>query len=279
VPVNALPSADQAPLEAERVHLDALKPRLDALVRRFETPAFIQDDPISVPHGFSDPEDIATIGLFAAILAWGRRATILAKMAELCERIDYRPAAFVRSYDDARDGSRLEGFKHRTFTSGDARVLTRNLRLLIERYGSLEALFASGLSPTDSDVGPAIQRFSSAVLEAHPETPPRLRKHLARPATGSAAKRLAMYLRWMVRPGPVDFGLWTRIRPSQLILPLDVHSGRQARLWGLLDRRQDDWRSALSLTAACRHLDPSDPCRYDFALFGAGAYGVSLDDG
>lgn len=257
--------------------LAGLKPSLDRLVARFETPAFVADDPVSVPHAFSEPDDVATIGLYAALLAWGRRATILAKLAELCERMRMRPAAFVRGYEPERDAPRLDGFKHRTFTSGDAHVLTRNLRLLVERHGSLEAAFADHLSPADTDVGPAIQGFSSALFAAHPETPPRLRKHLARPAAGSAAKRLAMYLRWMVRPGPVDFGLWTRLSPAQLVLPLDVHSGRQARAWGLLDRSQDDWRAAAALTAACRALDPADPCRYDFALFGAGAYGVSLD--
>ncbi len=263
--------------EASRTHLADLKPRLDRLVDRFEKPAFISDDPISVPHGFSNADDIAVIGLFAAVLAWGRRATILNKLAELAERMRFRPAAFVLNYDDARDGPRLDGFKHRTFTSGDARVLTRNLRLLIERHGSLQSAFADHLSATDTDIGPAIQGFSASLLTIHPETPTRLRKHLARPATGSAAKRLAMYLRWMVRPGPVDFGLWTRITPAHLVLPLDVHSGRQARAWQMLHRSQDDWKSAAFLTAACRRLDPTDPCRYDFALFGAGVYGVELD--
>ncbi len=276
MPASLLPVTDDLS-EAGRAHLVDLKPRLDRLVDRFEAPAFIADDPISVPHGFSDPDDIAIIGLFAAILAWGRRATILNKLADLCERMRYRPAAFVLNYDGTRDGPRLDGFKHRTFTSDDARVLTRNLRLLIERHGSLEAAFSDHLSLSDTDVGSAIQGFSTSLLAIHPETPTRLRKHLARPATGSAAKRLAMYLRWMVRPGPVDFGLWTRITPAQLILPLDVHSGRQARAWGMLHRTQDDWKSAVALTAACRRLDLADPCRYDFALFGAGVYGVELD--
>jgi uncharacterized protein (TIGR02757 family) len=258
--------------------LAQLKPQLDRLVARFETPDFVPDDPVSVPHAFSDPDDIAIVGLYAALLAWGRRATILAKLAELCERMRMRPAAFVLTYDAERDADRLDGFKHRTFTSGDAQTLTRNLRLLIKRHGSLESAFADHLPPGATDIGPAIQGFSASLLAAHPETPPRLRKHLARPATGSAAKRLAMFLRWMVRPGPVDLGLWTRIAPAQLVLPLDVHSGRQARAWGLLERAQDDWRAAAALTAACRRLDPADPCRYDFALFGAGVYGVDLPD-
>lgn len=254
--------------------MDKLKNALDRLVARFETPDFIADDPIAIPHGYDDPRDREVIGLFAALLAWGRRATIQNKLADLCERMRYAPHRFVTHYDDARDGACLDGFVHRTFNSGDARVLVRALRMLLERHGSLEAAFADHLAPDAPDVGPAIEGFSNRVLTIHPETPPRLRKHLARPSTGSACKRLAMFLRWMVRPDPVDFGLWTRIRTDQLVLPLDVHAGRQARVWGLLTRPQDDWRAVLELTEACRTLDPRDPCRYDFAFFGAGVYGM-----
>ena len=253
-----------------------LRAFLDGLVDRFETPAFVADDPISVPHAFDDPDDRAVIGLFAALLAWGRRATILNKLGDLCGRMRYRPAAFVRAYEPARDAACLDGFVHRTFSARDARALTGALRVLLDRHGSLEAVFAAGLAPGAPDVGPAIQAFSDAVLEAAPDAPPRFARHLPRPSTGSACKRLAMYLRWMVRPGPVDFGQWTSIAPAQLVLPLDVHSGRVGRALGLLARPTDDWRAALELTAACRVLRPDDPARYDFALFGAGAYRVPL---
>lgn len=246
---------------------------LDSLVERYERPAFIADDPIAIPHGFDDPRDREVIGLYAALLAWGRRATIMAKMAELAERMRYRPHAFVRDFDPARDAERLEGFKHRTFQPADAFHLTRALSALLRTHGSLEEAFARHLSEDAPDVGPAIQGFSTSVMAAGPGIPPRLQKHLARPSTGSACKRLAMYLRWMVRPGPVDFGLWTRIRPAQLVLPLDVHTGRQARALGLLTRKQNDWKAVQELTARLRAFAPADPCRYDFALFGAGAYG------
>ena len=251
----------------------ALHTYLDALVVRYERPRFITDDPIAIPHGFDDPRDREMIGLYAALLAWGRRATIMAKLAELCERMRFRPHAFVRDFDPARDAARLDGFKHRTFQPADALHLTRALSALLREHGTLETAFARHLPPDAPHVGPAIQGFSESVMAAVPEIPKRLQKHLARPATGSACKRLAMYLRWMVRPGPVDFGLWTRIAPKQLVLPLDVHTGRQARALGLLDRKQDDWRAALELTERCRSFDPEDPCRYDFALFGSGAYG------
>lgn len=259
--------------------LPQLKTYLDGLVARFEQPAFIAEDPIALPHGFDDPRDQEVVGLYAALLAWGRRQTVLDKMADLCARMRYRPYHFVRTYDPARDAACLDGFKHRTFQPTDAHWFTQNLGLLLRQHETVENLFARHLSADDAHVGPAIQGFSESIMATSAETPARLQKHLARPSTGSACKRLSMYLRWMVRPGPVDLGLWTQIAPRQLILPLDVHSGRQARALGLLDRKQNDWRAALQLTERCRHLDGEDPARYDFAFFGAGAYGVSLPSG
>ena len=246
---------------------------LDRLVLHYEQPAFIADDPIAIPHGFDDARDREVIGVYAALLAWGRRATIMAKLAELCERMRMRPYAFVRDFDAERDAHRLDGFKHRTFQPTDAFHLTRALSALLREHGSLETVFAHHMPSNAEHVGPAIQGFSESVMTAVPEIPQRLQKHLARPSTGSACKRLAMYLRWMVRPGPVDFGAWSAISTAQLVLPLDVHTGRQARALGLLTRKQDDWRAALELTDRCRAFDASDPCRYDFALFGSGAYG------
>ncbi len=245
---------------------------LDALVRHFEQPAFIREDPVAVVHGFTDPRDQETIGLYAALLAWGRRATVIDKLTDLCERMDFRPYSFVRGFDHARDGHRLATFRHRTFQPDDAFWLTMNLSLLLRRFHTLEAIFRC--AHTDKDVGPAIQAFSDAVMRMSDETPPRLQKHLARPKAGSACKRLCMYLRWMVRQGPVDLGLWTCIQPHQLVLPLDIHSGRQARHLGLLSRKGNDWKAALELTEICRSFSPCDPARYDFAFFGLGAYGA-----
>ena len=254
-----------------------LKAYLDGLVERFERAAFIEKDPIAIPHGFGDPRDRETVGLYAALLAWGQRRTVLSKMEELCERMRYRPYRFVLEFDEARDGERLAGFKHRTFQPVDALWLTKSLSAALRRHETVEALFARHLPASAPDVRPAIQGFSETLLTILPQTPPRLRKHLARPDAGSACKRLAMYLRWMVRPGPVDFGLWTDVRPAQLVLPLDVHAGRQARALGLLHRKANDWRAVAELTEACRRLCPDDPARYDFAFFGVGAYGESLD--
>jgi uncharacterized protein (TIGR02757 family) len=262
--------------------LDRLKTYLDSLVDRYEQPEFIADDPISIPYGFDDPRDQEVIGLYAALLAWGRRETVLNKMEELCERMDYRPYAFVRGFDPEQDAGALDGFVHRTFQPIDAFWFTRNLSTALEEHGgTIENLFADHLSENgdESDgVQSAIQGFSTTILNAHPETPERLRKHLARPEAGSACKRLNMYLRWMVRDGPVDLGIWSRIQTDQLMLPLDVHSGRQARSLGLLGgRKSNDWKAVRRLTAVCREFCPSDPARYDFAFFGPGAHDESLD--
>lgn len=254
-----------------------LKAYLDGLVDRFERPDFIADDPISIPHGFDGPRDQEVIGLYAALLAWGRRQTVLNKMEELCERMDYAPFRFVRAFDPDRDAGALEGFKHRTFQPIDAFWFTRNLSAALARHGTVENLFADHLPADASDVGAAIQGFSTTLLSIAPQTPDRLRKHLARPEAGSACKRLNMYLRWMVRPGPVDLGIWTRITPDQLLLPLDVHAGRQARALGFVERKSNDWKAVQHLTAACRRLCPDDPARYDFAFFGPGVHDVSLD--
>lgn len=257
--------------------LDELKEYLDTLVERFEQRAFIDEDPIAIPHGFDDPRDQEVIGLYAALLAWGRRQTILNKLEELCERMDYEPFQFVRGFDPDRDAEALEGFVHRTFQPIDAFWFTKNLSAALAQHGTVERLFADHLSPDDDHVGPAIQGFSTTILSIDPDTPERLRKHLARPEAGSACKRLNMYLRWMVRPGPVDLDIWSAIAPDQLMLPLDVHSGRQARALGLIERKSNDWKAVRRLTAVCQHFCPSDPARYDFAFFGPGAHDVSLD--
>ena len=220
------------------------------------------------------------IGLYAALLAWGRRETVLNKMEDLCERMDDRPYAFVRNFDPARDADALDGFVHRTFQPEDAFWFTKNLSAALKRHGSVEAIFADHLPDDGSSadgIGHAIQGFSETMLQIDPQTPQRLRKHLARPKAKSACKRLNMYLRWMVRPGPVDFGIWTRLSPVQLMLPLDVHSGRQARALGLIERKSNDWKAVRILTAICRQFCPDDPARYDFAFFGVGAHEDSLD--
>ncbi len=249
---------------------------LNQLVTHFESPSFIVDDPIRLCHSFTDPSDQEIIGLYAATLAWGARGVILAKLEELCTRMEFRPWRFVMNFDAVRDGDALRTFVHRTFQPEDCLAFTQNLSILIRQFGSVEKIF--GCKPQETDLYCAIERFSTRMMTAHPDTPARLQKHLARPSRGSACKRLSLYLRWMVRPGPVDLGLWKSIHPRQLVLPLDIHSGRQARILGLLNRNMNDWKAVMELTEACRNLDRNDPARYDYALFGLGAYGDPFAD-
>lgn len=249
---------------------EALGPWLLALADRYEQPAFLADDPLGVVHAFDAPADREAIGLFAAVLAWGRRSTILASLARLVERMDGRPDRFVRAATPARAEQALAGFTHRTFTPSDAVGLTLALRDVLAAHGTVGQLVGQAVPPDAPTLAPGLQALSDALLAS--EHAPRA-KHLARPSTGSACKRLAMYARWMTRPGPVDLGQWTDLRLDQLVIPLDVHTGRQARRLGLLARATDDWRAVEELTAACRRLSPTDPARLDFALFGLGAYG------
>ena len=250
-----------------------LKATLDELAAKYEQPEFIATDPISIPHGFDDPRDQEIIALYAALLAWGQRKTMLKNLENLCERMDFRPHRFVLGYADDSGQGRLDGFVHRTFQPVDAHWLTRLLSLCLRRFGSLNELFRSFMTEGATDVGPAIDGFSKTLPSLDEDTPARLRKHLARPSAGSACKRLAMYLRWMVRSGPVDLGIWDGFESSQLVLPLDVHSRRLAERLGILTRRANDWRAVQELTGHCRMLDPQDPARYDFALYGPGAFG------
>ena len=260
--------------------LDDLRAYLDTLVARYERPSFVEDDPISIPHAFDDPRDREVIGLYAALLAWGRRDVMLRKLEELCERMDHAPNRFVRTFDPERDAAALEGFVHRTFQPVDALWLTKNLSAALNTYGTVEDLFAAhrpGATDAPSPVAEMLQGVSTTLLTIDNDTPRRLRKHLARPEAGSACKRLNMYLRWMVRPGPVDFGIWDCLAPAELMLPVDVHVGRQARALGLLDRKTNDWKAVRRLTAVCRSFCSDDPARYDFAFFGIGSQDDSLD--
>jgi uncharacterized protein (TIGR02757 family) len=247
---------------------------LDPIVERFEQVSFIKDDPISIPHGFEDPQDQAIIGLYAALLAWGRRDIMMSKLANLCERMDFQPARFVRNYRPSSNGNALSGFVHRTFNDSDAEGFTLALQSLLSQ-SSVETVFKRGMKASNP-VQSGIQYISEQIFNHVPGQPRRIQKHLARPSQGSACKRWNMYLRWMVRPGPVDLGLWKALSPEDLMMPLDVHSGTQARKVGLLNRKMNDWKAVEELTEACRRLDPGDPVKYDFALFGTGSAGEDL---
>ncbi len=245
----------------------ALKTLLDEAYDRFARPRFIQDDPIQVPRAFSRREDAEVIGFLTATIAWGQRKTIIANSWKLARLMEERPFDFVMNAD-AADLKHVSGFVHRTFNGEDLRHFVRGLRHVYANHGGIEQAFLD--HDAIGDMGLAIARFKQRFFE--PAHQPRTRKHVADPSKGSNAKRINMYLRWMVRPSDrgVDLGLWKRMKPSDLMVPLDVHTGRVARELGLLTRGQDDWKAVEELTAALREFDRSDPVKYDIALFGLG---------
>lgn len=246
-----------------------LKAFLDAKVAVFNQPSFIPEDPISIPHSYRHRGDQEVMGFFAAILAWGQRVTILNKCRELDDLFSGSPQAFIRDHSPAERRQVSQQFVHRTFNAQDFDWFLQRLQRIYQQEGSLEPLFAPKAG--EETVEGALIRFHEAFFD-RPEAPARTRKHVATPARGSACKRLNMFLRWMVRKDEagVDLGLWTALSPAQLVCPLDLHVSRVARKLGLLTRKQDDWQAALELTAHLRRLDPTDPVKYDLALFGLG---------
>lgn len=243
---------------------------LDRAVARYNTPAFIAADPISVPHRFSTLQDREIMAFWAATLAWGQRKTIVQSANRLAELMDNAPHDFVLNHLE-QDRSRFESFKHRTFQATDALWFLEFFQDFYKKNASLETAFARHLRPDDLTVENALRGFHDDFFD-HPYAPERTRKHVATPTRGSTCKRLNMFLRWMVRKdnAGVDFGIWGKIRPAQLLIPLDVHVDRVARRLGLLLRKQTDWQAVLELTAKLRRFDPADPVKYDFALFGLG---------
>jgi uncharacterized protein (TIGR02757 family) len=285
-----------------------LKSFLDEQVDRYNQPGFIELDPISIPHLFSQKQDVEIMGFFAAILAWGQRKTILNKSRELIERMDGVPYDFIRNHGE-EDLKQLLGFKHRTFNDTDLLYFTSFLKRHYQYYNSLEDAFlpkkASSefreeflefqpqtsiqegveysssscylheLSIPGTDIESSLNHFRSYFMSME-DFPDRTKKHVSSPAQKSTCKRLNMFLRWMVRKDDkgVDFGIWNRIQMSALVCPCDVHVERVARKLNLIQRKQRDWKMTIELTKNLRLLNPQDPVVYDFALFGLGVEGV-----
>jgi len=243
---------------------------------QYNRPSFIERDPISIPHRFLQKQDIEIMGFWAAVLAWGQRPVILKKSSELVDLMDGAPYDFVQNHEES-DLKRFLTFKHRTFNATDALYFLHFFRQYYQSHDSLEDAF---LVPTDfsgssGTVESNLIAFHDRFCGLTDFFPERTRKHIATPARNSSCKRLLMFLRWMVRSDDrgVDFGLWTRLQPHQLVIPIDVHVNRVARKLGLLTRPQTDWKAALELTETLRQFDVTDPVRYDFALFGLGVEG------
>ncbi|WP_422351389.1 TIGR02757 family protein [Flagellimonas sp.] len=246
-----------------------LKEFLDAKVEQYNHPSFLEDDPLQIPHHFSKKEDIEISGFLTATIAWGNRKSIIKNASSLMALMDQSPYDFVYNHSEA-ELEKLGSFVHRTFNALDLTYFVKSLQNIYTKHGGLEAVFTQ--FQQKETLQPAISEFKKVFFELPHQQ--RTTKHVSDPAKGSAAKRINMFLRWMVRDNDtgVDFGLWKHLNPSQLSCPLDVHSGNVARKLKLLKRKQNDATALAELDNNLRSLDASDPVKYDFALFGLGVF-------
>lgn len=245
-----------------------LKALLDENVEKYNTPGFIELDPIGIPHEYTLQQDVEITAFWTSILAWGQRVTIINKSRELFGLMDDAPHDFIVNHEES-DRVKFANFKHRTFNYTDTLYFLEFLQNHYKKHDSLEDAFL-----TDGkfvDVETSLIHFREYFFD-HPYAPQRTTKHIASPARKSTCKRLNMFLRWMVRKDNkgVDFGIWDRIPSSALMMPLDVHVERVGRHFGLITRKQRDWQTVVELTSALSQFDKEDPVKYDFALFGMG---------
>jgi uncharacterized protein (TIGR02757 family) len=243
---------------------------LEDKVAEFNRPEFIQPDPISIPHLFSRKQDIEIAAFFAAVFAWGNRTTIIGKSKQLMALMDNAPHQFIMGHQD-KDLERMLQFRHRTFNVTDLLYFILFLKHHYEQVSSLETAFSQWMEPGDTDTGRALIGFHDYFFSLQ-DAPVRTRKHIATPARKATCKRLNMFLRWMVRKdnAGVDFGLWEKISPAQLVCPVDVHVARVSRQLKLIRDKHLNWNTAINLTNQLKKFDPTDPVKYDFALFGVG---------
>ncbi len=246
-----------------------LKDFLDAKFEEYNNIKFIESDPVQIPHTFSEKEDIEISGFLTAIIAWGNRKMIIRNAERMMDLMGNSPYDFIMEHREHHLET-LEGFVHRTFNATDLKFFIHSLKNIYQNHGGLEKVFAKN-AESDS-LQNSIHHFKKLFFEI--DHPHRSQKHISDPLKGSAVKRINMYLRWMVRNDQkgVDFGLWKSISPSQLSCPLDVHSGNVARKLGLIHRKQNDSKALYELDINLRKLDPDDPVKYDFALFGLGVF-------
>jgi uncharacterized protein (TIGR02757 family) len=241
---------------------------LEEKYNQFNNPSFIPPDPVSIPHRFSDRHDIEVSGFLTAAIAWGRRDLFLKRADNLMQLMDNSPYEFIMN-SNRKDFMRFGNFVYRTFNPADCMCFLEALHNIYLEYDSLEEIVLEGMKPENS-VQHGIAHLRTKFFAIPHEK--RSEKHFADLKSGAAGKRLNMFMRWMVRKDNrgVDFGIWNKLDPSMLYIPLDIHSGNSARKLGLLERKANDWKAVEELTQVLREFDPADPVKYDFALFGMG---------
>jgi uncharacterized protein (TIGR02757 family) len=247
---------------------DDMKLFLDENFLKYNSPAFIETDPIQIPHRFFRKEDIEIAGFLTASIAWGQRISIIKSASRLMEFMQNNPFEFIVNADES-DLKMFQYFTHRTFSGEDCIFFLKSLKNIYTNHGGMEKIFNRFYYKTGSIYG-ALAGFREVFFEIPHSF--HVLKHISNVSSGSAAKRLNMFLRWMVRQDKrgIDFGIWQNIPESLLYIPLDVHTGNAARMLNLLNRKQNDWKAVEELTMVLRKFDPVDPIKYDFALFGLG---------
>lgn len=246
-----------------------IKDFLEEKVVQYNTLDFIDSDPVQIPHRFSIKEDVEISGFLAATIAWGNRKMIINNANKMMQLMGNSPYDFVMNFSE-NDLDDLDGFVHRTFNSDDLKFFIKSLRNIYQHHGGLEEVFAK--NKTSDSMQTSISNFKQTFFEV--EHLPRTTKHISDPLNNSAAKRINMFLRWMIRDDKqgVDLGIWKSIPTSILSCPLDVHSGNVARKLGILTRKQNDAKALKELDTKLREMDANDPVKYDFALFGLGVF-------
>lgn len=249
--------------------MNDIKDFLDQKVHQYNRPEFIETDPIQIPKQFSLKEDMEIAGFLSAVIAWGNRKSIIVNSLKMMNLMGNSPYDFVMSHTE-KDLERLQNFVHRTFNGQDLEQFVISLKNIYKNYGGLENAFFQSMEEENMQL--AISNFKTLFFSELRYN--RTQKHLPDPRKGSVAKRINMFLRWMVRNdnAGVDLGIWKSISPSVLSCPLDVHSGNVARELGLITRPKNDLHALAELDAHLRRFDPKDPAKYDFALFGIGVF-------
>ena len=256
----------------------ALRLRLDALYTSFDQPDAVAD-PVNLVRRYAAPDDIEVAAFCAAALAFGRVASVMQSVEAVLAAMAPSPAAFVRAFELGEGRRQFATFVHRWTRGADIVALLWILRQMLERSGSIEGFFAEGDDPFAPDVGPGLDAFSRRALAltppgGAPRRGPGVAYFFPCPSSGSGCKRLNLFLRWMVRRDGVDFGLWTRVTPARLVVPLDTHVIRLGRCLRLTRYQSPGWKMAAEITASLRALDPDDPVRYDFSLCHVGMMGA-----
>jgi len=256
--------------------LERLKPILDEICRQVEQPEFITNDPVSFMHAFDDQRDQEIAGFLASLMAWGRRDVVLRKTEELIGRMGFAPYEYLMTYTPSKRKD-FQEFRHRTFNHLDIHGLLSALQAVFHRFDSFELFWKECYELSLVQKRPLLALFRERFYSCSNQLHERTKRHISSPELGSTCKRLTMYLRWCLRKNsPVDPGIWDFLNPSDLIVPFDVHVAREGRKLGLLTRKSNDWKAVRELNRSLQQMDPIDPSRYDFALFGIGALGYDI---